>query len=286
MDDSLAGKLEGLKSILASYPSALVAYSGGVDSTLLARLAREVLGERMLAALVDSPLHPPRERERAARVAADLGIPLLVVEGDELSLPGFAHNPPQRCYICKRYRMGALRERADEAGLAALLEGSHLDDAAEHRPGRRALVELGAESPLELAGMGKGEVRAAARALGLPNWDAPSRPCLATRFPYGAALELRLMRLADAAEEALEGMGMRELRVRMEGPREVRIEAGEEEMALFDDRARRDRLIKKLRGLGIRSIALDLEGFRSGSMDEGGRERSRLVLYEEKAERE
>ncbi len=281
MDDSLTGRLNDLKDILASYPSALVAYSGGVDSTLLARLAREALGGRMRAALVDSPLHPARERERAVRVAAALDIPLETVPGDELSVSGFACNPPERCYLCKRYRLEALRALADASGLAVVLEGSNRDDAKEHRPGRRAVAELGAASPLERAGMSKAEVRAAARELGLPNWDAPSRPCLATRFPYGAPLERALIELVDAAEVALEEMGMRELRVRLEGPDKVRIEAGEEEMALFDAGAKRDRLVRKLRGLGLRSISLDLEGFRSGSMDEGRCERDCLVLYDE-----
>ena len=281
MDEALAGKLRKLRGFLVSLPSALVAYSGGVDSTLLAFVSHQELGDRMKAVVVASPLMPPREFERAERIAVSLGIPLAVVEADELSLPGFDRNPPDRCYICKGYRLGILRDMAAREGWEAVLEGSNRDDAGAHRPGRRATRELGAASPLEEAGMTKADVRALAKELGLPNWDAPSRPCLATRFPYGAELRRELMSRVDAAEEELEAMGMRELRVRMDVPGEVRIEVGAREMALLDVKDNRDRLVKKLHSLGIKRIAQDLEGFRSGSMDEGSAGRSCRILYDE-----
>lgn len=281
MDDSLRGKLERLNDILASYPSALVAYSGGVDSTLLAFAAHEVLGDRMKAVIVRSPLLPPREFERARSVAASLGLPLEVAEADELSLPGFDRNPPDRCYTCKRFRLEKLRDLAHDEGLVAVLEGANLDDAKAHRPGRRATAELGAASPLEQAGMTKADVRSAARELGLPNWDAPSRPCLATRFPYGMFLERELIARVDAAEEAVEAIGIREFRVRLEAPGEARIEVGADEMALLDEEDNRDRLIKKLSELGLQRIKLDLEGFRSGSMDDTGEGRRCRTLYDE-----
>jgi pyridinium-3,5-biscarboxylic acid mononucleotide sulfurtransferase len=281
MDDALAGKLHKLRGFLASLPSALVAYSGGVDSTLLALVSHQQLGENMMAVVVASPLLPPRELERAQHIAAFLGIPMVVVDADELSLPGFDHNPPDRCFLCKGYRLGILRDLAAREGWGAVLEGSNLDDAGAHRPGRRAVQELGVASPLEQAGMAKADVRALARELGLPNWDAPSRPCLATRFPYGTELRRESLARVDAAEEGLEAMGMRELRVRMDAPGEARIELGEDEMALLDLQVNRDRLVKKLRSLGFRRIALDLEGFRSGSMDESRTARSRMILYDE-----
>jgi pyridinium-3,5-biscarboxylic acid mononucleotide sulfurtransferase len=280
MDDALAGKLRKLRGILASLPSALVAYSGGVDSTLLALVTRQELGDRMQAVVVASPLLPPRELERAERIAASLGIPLAVVEADELALPGFDRNPPDRCYICKGYRLGILRDLAAREGWAAVVEGSNLDDAGAHRPGRRATQEMGAASPLEEAGMTKPDVRGLARKLGLPNWDAPSHPCLATRFPYGAELRRELIAGVDAAEMELEAMGLRELRVRMDVPAEARIEVGADEIALLDVKNNRDRLVKKLQSLGFRRIAIDLQGFRSGSMDESRASRRCEILYD------
>ncbi|MBN2025984.1 MAG: ATP-dependent sacrificial sulfur transferase LarE [Actinobacteria bacterium] len=280
MDDSLEGKLLRLREMLASFPSALVAYSGGVDSTFLAQQAHTVLGERMKAVIVASPLLPPRELERAKTVAGSLGFPLEVVEADELSLPGFEHNPPDRCYICKRFRLGLLREMAREQGWDAVLEGSNLDDAGTHRPGRLASAELGASSPLEDAGLSKDDIRALAREAGLPNWDAPSRPCLATRFPYGMTLEPELISRLDAAEEVLEGLGLRQLRVRLDAPDAARIEVGADELRLLDDKDKRESLVKKLRGLGFRRIMLDLEGYRSGSMDESSHARNYRTLYD------
>ncbi len=280
MDESVTGKLQRLREILASLPSALVAYSGGVDSTLLAFVAREVLEERMKAVIVDSPLLPPRELERARRIASSLGLPLEVVQADELALPGFDRNPPDRCYACKGFRLGLLRDMADREGLVVLLEGANLDDAKAHRPGRRAAAEAGALSPLEEAGMTKADVRAAARGLGIPNWDAPSRPCLATRFPYGMSLQREFIAAVDAAEAELEAAGMREFRVRLDAPGEARIEVGTEEMALLDDEGGRYALVKKLGELGLRRVKLDLEGFRSGSMDEDRENRRCRILLE------
>jgi uncharacterized protein len=268
MDVGLDSKLRGLRSILGSYSSALVAFSGGVDSSLLAFVAREVLGDRMTAVIVASPLLPPRELERAINLASAMSLPLEVADADELSLPGFKGNPRDRCYICKRFRLELLWDLADEGAWEAVMEGSNLDDAGAHRPGKRAVEELGAVSPLEEAALTKAEVRAVAESLGLPNWDAPSRPCLATRFPYGMELDRGLMRRVGAAEEILERAGLRELRVRIEAPHAARIEVGTEELSWFDEKDNRERLVKELRGLGFMSITLDLEGYRSGSMDE------------------
>ncbi|MBC7252890.1 MAG: ATP-dependent sacrificial sulfur transferase LarE [Actinobacteria bacterium] len=281
MNGELKAKRRRLWKILEALPSAVVAYSGGVDSTLLSYAAREVLGDRMLAVLVSSPLMPPREIDRAARLAGKLGFPLLVLDCDELSLGGFSDNPRERCYLCKKHRLVLLGGLAVSRGLKAILEGGNLDDAHTFRPGRKAVLEEGCLSPLEEAGLTKRDVREMARELGLPNWDAPSRPCLATRFPYGARLDRETMRRVDAAEEFLEGLGWREFRVRLEGPEWARIEAGEEETSSLLRGENVGALSDKFQDLGFRRVDLDLEGYRSGSMDLERSERKVLVLFGE-----
>jgi uncharacterized protein len=279
MNVDLEGKLHILRAMLRSHSSALVSYSGGVDSTLLAVLAHQELGERMAAIILASPLMPPRELQRATGIAQSIGFALQVMESDELSLPGFRHNPPQRCYICKRHRLELLKGTAESEGWGAVMDGSNTDDAAMHRPGRKASEELGCISPFEEAGIAKSDIRAMARDLGLPNWDAPARPCLATRFPHGMDLEHRLMRRVDAAEMELESLGLREFRVRLQSPDEARIEIGLEELQELAAKDNRARLVKKLRGLGFRRILLDLEGYRSGSMDSKETTRRCRTLY-------
>lgn len=280
MDEGIARKFRELRRLLASFSTALVSFSGGVDSTLLAFLAHRELGGNMQAIIISSPLTPPREIQRAVDTACKLGFPLGVAETDETSIPGFILNPRDRCYLCKKHRLFLLKRMAAERGYECVLDGSHRDDALSHRPGARALEEEGAVSPLKAAGLNKAEVRALALHCGLPNWDAPSRPCLATRFPYGIELTPELLRRVDVAEEALEGMGLRELRVRLEGPDWARIEAGREEMRLLKGKERRGYLVKKFREFGFRRIDLDLEGYRSGSMDEESRGKRVLTLSE------
>jgi uncharacterized protein len=278
MSNELEGKLRSVREYLRSRPSVLVCYSGGVDSTLLAVLAHQELGDKMAAITVASPLLPPRELERARNVAVSLGFSLKVIEGDELSIPGFANNPPDRCYLCKRYRLSLIGEVAKAGDWDTVMDGSNADDARGHRPGRRASIELGGVSPFEDAGLTKSEIRTLDRDLGLPNWDAPSRPCLATRFPYGMELRPQLIQRVDEAEEELESMGLREFRVRLDSPDEARIEAGEDDMGIFLEKDNRSRLVKKLRGLGFHRVLLDLEGYRSGSMDEAGASGQRQTL--------
>ena len=279
MNESLELKQEGVKEVLRPLTSALVAYSGGVDSTLVAVLAHQVLREGMLAVIVESPLHPPRELGRARETAAALGFPLQSMEVHEISIPDFKDNPPQRCYLCKKHRLTFLKKKAAAEGWEAVLDGSNADDAAVHRPGAKALEELGIISPLQIAGLTKSDIRAMARKLALPNWDAPSRPCLATRFPYGMELSTDLLKRVDASEEALEDIGLRQVRVRLQAPDQALIEVDRDEMARLYEKDNRNQVVKKLRGLGFRRILLDEEGYRSGSMDEQGRPRRCRTLY-------
>lgn len=280
MEEGLESKERRLREMVSSHPSAVVAYSGGVDSTLLARIAREELGDRMLALVVHSPLMPSHELESAVRTAGELGFSCHILETDELRLPGFADNKPDRCYQCKKHRLGLLKAEAERRGFTEVLDGSNLDDASTHRPGTRALEEEGVPSPLKSAGFTKAEVRALARKLGLPNWDVPSSPCLATRFPYGMRLVPLLLRRVEAAEDYLRSMGMREFRVRLEGPEWARIEAGAEERSLMEDEETAAQVVKSLRETGFRRVDLDLDGYRSGSMDEQTARRRVLVLFE------
>ena len=250
---------------------------GPVDSTLLAFVARGC-SRNAKAVIVDSPLLPPRELERARRIASSLGLPLEVVQADELALPGFDRNPPDRCYACKGFRLGLLRDMADREGLVVLLEGANLDDAKAHRPGRRAAAEAGALSPLEEAGMTKADVRAApggwASPTGTPPPALPRHPLPLRHVPAA-----RVHRRGGCGEAELEAAGMREFRVRLDAPGEARIEVGTEEMALLDDEGGRYALVKVGR-TRLAACKVDLEGFRSGSMDEDRENRRCRILLE------
>jgi pyridinium-3,5-biscarboxylic acid mononucleotide sulfurtransferase len=268
MTDSMENKLMRLEKAIERYPSAVVCYSGGVDSSLLSAVVSRVLAERFSALIVKSPLMPPREFERALGLASSRGLRLEVMKADELSLPEFRKNPEDRCYVCKMHRLTLIKEWAASRGFAAVMDGSNADDAVGHRPGRKAVQELGGVSPLEKAGFTKQDVRKLAREMGLPNWDQPSRPCLATRFRHGILLKAEDIRRVDAAEEQLEALGMREFRVRVEGDGWARIEVSDDELAALAEKENRTRLVKKFKDLGFNRILLDLEGYCSGSMDQ------------------
>ena len=262
MDDALK-KYGALKASLAGLGRAAVAFSAGVDSALLLRAAHDALGENALAVTARHRAFPQREFDAARDLCAALGVRLLAVEFDELAVPGFAENPPDRCYLCKKALFGAILSAAAAEGFPLVCEGSNLDDEGDYRPGMRALAELGVKSPLREAGMNKAEIRALAKALGLPVWDKPAYACLATRIPYGETVTPEKLARIEAAENVLADLGFRQRRVRLHGGL-ARIELEQEQIPRLADPALRRQIDEALRALGFRHVTLDLGGYRTG----------------------
>jgi uncharacterized protein len=276
----VAAKVERLREILRSFDSALIAFSGGVDSSFLLHEAAAVLGERCLAFTTVSPTTPADDLDDAVRLARELGVTHLVRETDELAIPGYAANPVNRCYFCKDNLFVLSADEARRRGLAVVLDGANLDDLADHRPGLAAAAEQGVRHPLVEAGLTKDDIRLGSRDAGLRTWDRPASPCLSSRFPYGTAITHEALARVAAAERLLRELGLRDLRVRHHDSL-ARIEVPVDAMPLLLETAVRERVTSELRRLGYAWVTLDLVGFRSGSLNDvlapgtGGPEGSR-----------
>jgi uncharacterized protein len=264
LSPELRFRWEALLARFRELGSVVVALSGGVDSGLLCAAAWRALGDRMLAVTVRSPVESMGDVASAQALAEEVGFPLRVFDFDDLANPEFAANPPDRCYVCKLARFRRLRELADAEGLAALAEGSNVDDLDDYRPGRGAVTETGAVSPLQELGFRKAEIRALAHALGLSVWDRPSAPCLATRFPYGSPVTREGLRQVAEGERHLHELGFRTVRLRHHG-QVARIEVAPEDIELLV--AMRAGVAAYFRTLGFDYVTVDLNGYRTGSLN-------------------
>jgi uncharacterized protein len=245
----------------------LVAFSGGVDSTFLLKTAHEVLGKNVLAVIASSETYPQQEREEAIRFAEEFNIRYKVIETKELESSDFADNPPERCYFCKKELFSKLKDIAEAEGISYILDGSNYEDESDFRPGMKAGEELGIQSPLKDAHLGKSEIRQLSKRSSLPTWNKPSLACLSSRFPYYTKIETKNLRQVAQAEEYLRKLGFVQVRVRHHG-QIARIEIESNEFPKITEKKVREAIIKSFKKFGYIYIALDLAGFRSGSMNE------------------
>jgi len=264
---TVEAKLDALRALLRKLGPSLVAFSGGVDSSFLLQVAHEVLGDRALAITTRSPTAPEDDEAMACALAAALGVQHLLIDANELDIPGYADNPSNRCYVCKGSLYEICRAEAARRGIASIVDGVNLDDLGDYRPGLRAAEEHGVRHPLAEVGLSKAEIRVLSRQLGLPTADKPSSPCLSSRFPYGTRITLDGLRRVAAAEQALRRLGFAECRVRFHDPI-ARIEVPAADLARLAAAEVRSAVVTELRRLGFLYVTLDLQGFRSGSLNE------------------
>ncbi|GIX06785.1 MAG: adenine nucleotide alpha hydrolase [Candidatus Poribacteria bacterium] len=271
LDEGLAKKYRRLQERIRELGPMLIAFSGGVDSTLLAKVAHDVLGEDAMAVIADSESLPRRELREAIRLAEEIGVRYRVVRARELEREEYAQNAPNRCYFCKTELFEQMGEVARQTGIRTIVYGANRDDLGDYRPGMLAAKEFGVYAPLLEVELGKEEIRALSKALGLPTWDKPAFACLSSRFPHGTRITREKLAQVDAAEELLYELGFRQFRVRHHedaglGWPIARIEVPREELSRLLDEEVRRRVVETFRELGYRYVTLDLEGFRSGSL--------------------
>ena len=264
----LVEKLARLERDLSALPSALLAISGGVDSSFLLRVAREVLADRLTALTSVSPTNPEEDTAEAIALARRLGVRHLVIAANELEIPGYAANPTNRCYLCKDRLYELCAEEARARGIAVVLDGVNLDDLGDYRPGLRAAAEHDVRHPLVEAEITKDDLRELSRALGLATWDRPASPCLSSRFPYGTTITRERLRMVATAEDGLRRLGFRTLRVRCH-EEHARVEIACDELPRLLDPTVHGAAVAVVRAAGFRDVTVDTQGFRSGSLNAG-----------------
>ncbi|MHC4307619.1 MAG: ATP-dependent sacrificial sulfur transferase LarE [Planctomycetota bacterium] len=260
-------KLSKLKAIISELESVVVAFSGGVDSTLVTKVCYDTLKDNAMAVTARSETYPDFEFKEAQKLAREIGIKHMVIDTSELAIEGFANNPPERCYFCKSELFGKLKEIAGEQGFLNVADGANLDDTQEFRPGLQASRELNVRSPLKEAGLAKTDIREVSKMLKLPNWDKPAYACLSSRFPYGQSITEEKLSMVSEAEKYLRGLGLIQFRVRHHETI-ARIEVLPEDINILTNSPAREELTAKFKEIGFTYVTLDLAGYRSGSMNE------------------
>lgn len=264
---ALHNKYRLLQDLLRSYGNVAIAYSGGVDSSLLSYVAHEALGDNAVSLTADAPVVPRSEFADSQAFCKRYGIRQVICHPNPIMMEEVRFNAPSRCYACKKVLFSSLFEEAAKLGVETIADGSNLDDLGDYRPGLKALEELQVKSPLREAGFTKADIRALSRELGLPTWSKQSNACLATRFPYGTEITAEKLSLVDKAESALSGMGFNQLRVRVHNDI-ARIEVPAEQIETLLRDENRTSIVDALKELGFAYVTLDLAGYRTGSMDE------------------
>lgn len=272
----LQQKFERLKDILKDAGSGAVAYSGGVDSTFLLKVAYDVLGDNVAAVTARSSTYPEREYNEAKQYIAQFGAKHITIISEELEIEGFAKNPTNRCYFCKTELFSKVRAEANKLGLKNVFDGSNFDDIGDYRPGMKAAKEQGVISPLKLAELTKNDIRELSKQLNIPTWNKPSFACLSSRFPYGKEITVEKLSMVERAEQFLMDMGFRQLRVRHHDEI-ARIEVAPADRAKFFDLDIMDRVGQEFKAIGFKYVTLDIIGYRTGSMNEVLTEEEKII---------